>query len=318
MELKIVTYNIDGLPSKLDLKDLPWFLRPVAWIYKLIKKTTEVAINDNGNKEECMAEIGKFLKASNADIIGVQEDFNYHKVYTRPYLEEYSQGTHQGGFDLKKGIRWFPYPRFRADGLDLFVKNGKVKIKEEKIVKWDKSCGYISHANDRLTQKGFRCYTVTIENKVDIDIYILHMDADFYHPENCPDVKKDIQARASQLKQLSDYITERFMSGFTNPIIVMGDMNSSPEYQWDVNNINEYLVKPLKGLPFVGIKEVVPSNEKDVDRIFAINNIYSNFVLIPSGCAFGLEIGKGDGKPSDHWPLMATFVIKEVFVIDRK
>ena len=37
-QLKLITYNIDGLPEKLDLNDLPLILRPIAWVYKLIKK----------------------------------------------------------------------------------------------------------------------------------------------------------------------------------------------------------------------------------------------------------------------------------------
>ena len=36
--IKLVTYNIDGLPSRLDLKMLPWVFKPFVWIYKLFKK----------------------------------------------------------------------------------------------------------------------------------------------------------------------------------------------------------------------------------------------------------------------------------------
>ena len=42
MKIKVATYNIDGLPDKIDLKELPWTLKPVCWVYKLIKGTTEV------------------------------------------------------------------------------------------------------------------------------------------------------------------------------------------------------------------------------------------------------------------------------------
>lgn len=40
--IKILTYNVDGLPESLDLNNLPWILKPIAWIYKLIKGTTIV------------------------------------------------------------------------------------------------------------------------------------------------------------------------------------------------------------------------------------------------------------------------------------
>ena len=39
-ELKVLTYNVDELPEKLDLKELPWILKPIGWIYKLIKGTS--------------------------------------------------------------------------------------------------------------------------------------------------------------------------------------------------------------------------------------------------------------------------------------
>jgi hypothetical protein len=78
MVLKVLTYNIDGLPEKLDLNDLPWIFKPIVWIYKLIKKTTLVPINDDTNKSIKVLNIGDYLNKSNADIIGVQEDFNYH------------------------------------------------------------------------------------------------------------------------------------------------------------------------------------------------------------------------------------------------
>lgn len=315
MEIKILTYNIDGLPDKLDLMDLPWFLRPVAWIYRLIKKTTKVTINDNGNRNDSMALIGRYLKESGAGLIGVQEDFNYHGVYTDPYLKGYTQGIHQGGFDLSKGVRWLPYPRFSVDGLCLFAKNGKVRIKEEKAVSWEKSNGYFSHANDKLTTKGFRFYVITVEDKVDLDVYLVHMDADFYHPDNCPDVSKDVKARASQLRQLSDYIIDRYASGFVNPVIIMGDTNSCPDYEWDEKNIEENLFKPVKRIPLLGIQEVVPDNAKDVDRIFIINNACSGYVVIPKSCSYGIEMGKSTGKPSDHWPLSAVFSIRSILTV---
>ena len=78
-QLKVITYNIDGLPETLDLNDLPCIFKPIAWIYKLIKKTSIVKINDNKDTSKKMIEIGQYFIDSNADIIGIQEDFNYHK-----------------------------------------------------------------------------------------------------------------------------------------------------------------------------------------------------------------------------------------------
>lgn len=82
MNIKLVTYNIDGLPETIDLKDLPWFLKPFSWLYKLIRGTTVLHINDNINKWANMIEISQYLGSTNADIIAVQEDFNYHNELT--------------------------------------------------------------------------------------------------------------------------------------------------------------------------------------------------------------------------------------------
>ena len=128
-ELKILTYNIDGLPESLDLNDLPCILKPIMWIYKLIKKTTIVKINDNKDTSNKMKQISKFLLDSNADIIGVQEDFNYHNELTSELYDTYSLGTYSGGFDISKifssveCLTNFPLPRFKADGMNLFTKS---------------------------------------------------------------------------------------------------------------------------------------------------------------------------------------------------
>ena len=39
MTIKLATYNIDGLPEQLDLRQLPWVLRQLAWAYRLAKGT---------------------------------------------------------------------------------------------------------------------------------------------------------------------------------------------------------------------------------------------------------------------------------------
>ena len=123
-QLKLITYNIDGLPEKLDLNDLPLILRPIAWVYKLIKKTTLITINDGNNKAENIKKIGTYLENENPDIIAVQEDFNYHNELTKNLNDSYCSGTYSGGFDLKhifKSMTWFPKPRFKADGINLFA-----------------------------------------------------------------------------------------------------------------------------------------------------------------------------------------------------
>lgn len=307
--IKIITYNIDGLPEKLDLNDLPWIFKPISWIYKLIKGTTIIQINDDINKSNNISTISWKLSQENPDIICVQEDFNYHKELTYN-LVGYNVGTYLGGFDLSKIFKtmtWFP-PRFISDGLNILIKNSKYTILSEDIVPWKKSCGYFNNANDKLIHKGFRVYTLysLCYNNFELDIYNIHMDADFYKEgENIPE--GDIKARISQCKQLCEYIINRHKEGHNNPIIIIGDTNCNPnKYSWDSPLLSSYLVIPISNIKFLDIQEIYPENFYDVDKIFVINNKKSKYKLEDIKCYFD-ESFKG---LSDHCPLITIFDIK--------
>ena len=302
-ELKIITYNVDGLPERLDLKDLPWILKPISWIYKLIKKTTLINVNDNIDSSSKTKQISKYFSELNPDIIVVQEDFNYHSELME-YLPEYKSGSYLGGFDLSKifkSIKWFPYPRFKSDGLNLMVKNGK--ILNERIIKWNKSYGYFSHANDKLTTKGFRYYDLLIDKGIRLNVYVIHMDADFYNSETCPNITKDLKARKHQFKQLVDQIKNNYLEGDLSPTIIIGDTNSYNKYEWDVQNIQENLVQEINLIPHLFINECIP-DYNDCDRIFFINHSDNNFKLEVKNCYFDTDVNL-----SDHKPLITTFNI---------
>lgn len=288
-KVRLVTYNIDGLPDKLDLADLPWLFKPIAWVYKWIKKTTLVPINDGTDRQAKTKEISEYLATLNADIIAVQEDFNYHKELMSS-LKGYKGTTHTGDISLKNlfsKTEWRPLPRLKTDGLNLLT-NNNVSVLWERIFRWNTSNGYISHANDKLTHKGFRHYCCTVKG-VNIDLYVLHMDADFYHPENCPDVSKDIKARKKQLKQLIEYIQKK---NSINPVIIVGDTNSTEDYEWDRENIQLLLD--------CGFTEAKPG-ENSVDRLFYKDGIYNKVHEVKA------ELGRGD--LSDHRPLIVDLEI---------
>lgn len=316
MKIKLITYNIDGLPEKLDLNDLPWILKPIAWIYKLFKGTTTITINDNGNESEKIKGISELLSKYYADIIAIQEDFNYHNELMGPLSNNYTCGTYTGGFDLSKifssveCLTYFPLPRFKCDGENIIAKKDRIKLASENIVKWNKSYGYFTHANDLLTHKGFRVYQTEIDGEVLIDVYIIHMDADFYNIETCPDISGDIEARKEQLIQLSNYILERYKNGTNNPIIIMGDTNSSNSYSWDVNNINRYLLEPINNTNGLEINEMAANNDEDVDRIFYVNVKESKYIIKPIECYYDKNFVNERGKLSDHNPLITTISIE--------
>lgn len=256
-KVRLVTYNVDGLPDKLNLKDLPWILKPLAWGYKLYTGTNEVVINDGTDRKAQSEEISKYLKSFNADIIAVQEDFNYHTELMSA-LEGYKDTTHTGDISLDhlfSKTEWRPLPRFKADGLNLITNNDRVQTAGEDIVRWKKSNGYISHANDKLTHKGFRYYKVYVDSKP-IDLYIVHMDADFYSPTSKESVSGDYTARKKQIQQLLAYIEKK---NSTDPIIILGDTNSVDRWSWDKTNIDI-----LRHAGFVEAE----ANKQDVDRLF--------------------------------------------------
>ncbi len=305
MKIKLATYNIDGLPEQLDLRQLPWPLRPLAWLYRLIKSTYMVRVNDNDGVGGKIAEMGRRLADLKPDIIAVQEDFNYHDVLTAE-LRGYDCGTHTGGITFEN-VRWLPYPRCKADGLGLFVRKDMVMMDDERIVPWEHSHGYFSHANDRLTQKGFRRYTVTVGDCVEIDVYVVHMDADFYHPVHCPDVNKDVAARRNQLRQLSEYIIQQFDDGCDRPAIIMGDTNCDYRHEWDADLTKHYLTRWLN--TFRGL--VVDEGNPDIalDKIFVVNNYRSCHWLTVRSCLMDMSF-KG---LSDHKPVVAEIEIETSF-----
>lgn len=307
--IKLITYNIDGLPSELDLNDLPWILKPIAWIYKLFKGTTIIPINDNGNKKEDIENISKYLSSSEADIIAVQEDFNYHDELMSSLIYNYTCGKYLGGFDLSKlfknteWLTYFPLPRFKCDGINIIAKRDGIGLNIEDIKRWKKCYGYFTHANDALTHKGFRYYTIAFDKKIDLDMYILHMDADFYNADTNPNVNGDIKARQSQLKQLVDYIKK---SNTNNPIIIIGDTNSYDKYEWDKTNIQENLIDAINNINGLNIQEAIPTNHSDCDKLFYVNNDKSKYQLSLNECSFDTNI-----TLSDHYPLIAKIDINE-------
>jgi hypothetical protein len=309
-ELRVCTYNIDGLPDKLDLNTLPWVLRPVVWIYKLFKKTTVITINDNDDKQRDAVAVGAKLYLMKNDIIGVQEDFNYHDYLKGGVLSSHIFGKYTGGFFLDKIfssveiMSFFPLPRFKADGLNIIVNNERVRVNSERIIRWNKSNGYFDHANDLLTHKGFRHYNVTIDDEMPLDVYIVHMDADFYDG-NYADIEDDVNARRAQMSQLTDYILERYKKD-SNPSIIMGDFNSATKYIWDNENIESLLLNPINEVPYLHIDEAGTTD--DVDRIFYINDDTSPWKL---QCE-ATTVWDDKPRPSDHNPYSADFIITKV------
>ena len=172
--LKIVDYNVDGLP-------IPAAFSP-----------------ENRDPLASSKKIPAALNAFDADIIAVQEDFNFH-------------GIHKRGIDMPyKTLHSGPIPF--GDGLNFFTKFPMYNIHREA---WIDGYGILDSSADRLTPKGFLCASMEIADGVYIDVYDLHADAD--------DGEGDIAARVSEFQQMLRYVNEYSKD---HAVIIVGDTNA--------------------------------------------------------------------------------------------
>lgn len=161
--------------------------------------------------------------------------------------------------------------------------------------------GATGNGADTMIKKGFRLYTMTVAEDVDVDVYILHMDAD--------SAQGDIDAREAQLKQLVSYIKNR---NSKNPIIVMGDTNCRYTREQlkvlfiDAMNDGRYsAVDPWAELAWGG---PFPYPQAEiVDKMFVINNTASNVTLTVNSYTVDTSFVSASGAPlADHWPIVAN------------
>ncbi len=172
--LKIINYNVDGLP-------IP------AW-----------ATTENRDPLACSKQIPAKLNACDADIIAVQEDFNFHYIHKKQIDMPYKT-LHSGGIPF-------------GDGLNFF---SKFPIRNVAREPWDQAYGVLHSSGDELTPKGFLCASMEIAEGVYIDVYDLHADAD--------DGEHDIAARVDEFQQLL-----RFVDAYSkdHAVIIVGDTNA--------------------------------------------------------------------------------------------
>ncbi len=171
---KIVNYNVDGLP-------VPAFMS-----------------KSGRDPLACTRQIAKELNALDADVIAVQEDFNFHYTLRKELDAQYAT-IHNGGIPF-------------GDGLSMFSKTPLYNVTR---VPWETSFGIFTDGSDELTPKGFVAASVEIADGVYVDIYDLHADAYGRTP--------NAEARVAEYKQLLSFI-ETYSEG--HAVLVTGDTNT--------------------------------------------------------------------------------------------
>ena len=171
---KIVNYNVDGLP-------VPAFL----------SKTGRDPL-------ACTKRIAKELNQLDADMIAVQEDFNFHTTL-RTGLDAKYGTIHTGGIPF-------------GDGLSVFSKTPMYNVER---VPWETAYGIFTDGSDELTPKGFIVVSVEIADGVYIDVYNMHADAYGLTP--------NAEARVAEYKQMIAFIEEHSAG---HAVLVTGDTNT--------------------------------------------------------------------------------------------
>ncbi|OWY91778.1 hypothetical protein PHMEG_00039504 [Phytophthora megakarya] len=250
------------------------------------------ALLSSGNPEVTTVEMGK--RISDWDIANVQEDFNYHAHLYKGSKQKYRTPT-SGGVPFGSGLNTLSNLPFSTLGIDR--------------VKWSECSN--DESADCMTPKGFTLQPIQLADGAIIDVYNLHADAGTSD--------NDQKARASNLKQLGDYITENSAG---NAVIVMGDTNTRYTRELDTireftQNYNftdgwiEYVRKgnfPKKGAEAIKCETVNMTNKCEVvDKIMYRSGKYITLKLDKwnnENKAFLDKDGKG---LSDHPPISSTF-----------
>lgn len=264
------------------------------------------SLNSDGLGADGSYQIGQYLLGRNIDVVAVSEDFNYHSNLIEPLGDVYNIGTYRGGMGTSINILDM---RFPTDGLDLFWKKS-IEVLHESWAPWYVTYGNLSNGADENIAKGYRYYVLRLADGVEVDCYIMHMDADTDDQSNA--------ARASQLEQLRRVILSN-KSG--RPVIVMGDTNCrytrddilglfinpiEADGRYSVTDVWVDLCKgghyPKLGSDALMVDALGYYQGEIVDKVLYLNPTHGGLQLKAKSIDFDAEYTLGD-----HKPLVVTF-----------
>lgn len=336
---KVATLNVDGLPLSVSLGK-PEELGVFGGFLKILESMIDtsavhiridgegrysVMLNPDGPGEEGSELIGEKIRERRWDVIGFNEDFNYHDEIWRS-LDGYSAGTYMGKItgNLEELISRIISRKilFDIDGLEFGIRK-PYAMNNEVIRPWvpEAVYGYMTNCQDSLTMKGFRYYQLCPDSQTSVDFILLHTDAGYE--------EEDARAREAAYNQLYKFITEEIITN--NPLVIMGDFNSL--YVRD--RLKELFIDRLNATPNLEARDVwveylnggeypeyrhflidddqfdITENSEMLDKIIYVNRRTAPIRLKLESAANALSFTYADGKPlSDHYPLEAEFVIE--------
>lgn len=279
----------------------------------LPKKFGFINVNPDGKEADGAKAIGQYINQSDIDFWGLSEDFNYHNDLANEITDgKYQIGTYRGGINLNQ---FKLNMQFNTDGLN-FLSKTPYSFSDESWVKWNKCNGWANHGNDEMIRKGYRHYHANLGDDIEIDFYIMHMDADTDD--------KDNEARADQWKQLYNAIVAN-----TNgrPIIVMGDTNC--RYTRDdirglfinpINQAGKYEVKdawiehckngiyPTLGSDALMVDQLGYKEGEIVDKVLYLNPTVGDCHI--KALNFNVD---SEFTVSDHRPVIVTMEVMSKF-----
>lgn len=302
-EFTCAAINVDGLPASIK----------VAGIY-------EINLNPDSKGGDGARAIGEKAPEMGWDFFAVSEDFNYNTELMEPLTAAgYTAGTYRGKIEASAGAiaaYLAQKPVADTDGLNLIWNTATTSAAGETFVPWNEHYGYTEDGADGLINKGYRFYVVTVAPFVEVDLYILHMDAEVS--------EGDLAARKSQIVQLAKAIKE---SDNKRPIIIMGDTNC--RYTRDLLELlliksvsadsrftaSDCWVEKCKGgvYPEYGsdalmVDQLGYEKGEIVDKIIYVNNKQSKTTLKLKSFKVDTSFVNEAGEPlADHFPVVSRF-----------
>lgn len=310
----VASLNVDGLPPNVKAAGI-----------------VDVKLNPEGPQAAGTAEMSTLISQKGWDFFGVSENFNYNTELMSGLNGVYNCGTYRGAIPSSvtnvvpylNGTKWFD-----TDGLNLLWRSN-ISVSGEEWYLWNKRNGITEDGADQLIAKGYRYYMVRVAPGLEVDVYILHMDAETTEADN--------QAREIQMAQLVDMI---LASDNKRPIIVMGDTNCRytrdrlKELMFDRINGDErftmhdpWIDLKREGVyPSVGDPAIMVPGKYDgtnaeafqtgevVDKVFYIENTDARGVTLKAlSYNQDIEFTRANGTSiSDHYPIVVEFEIEKV------